>query len=304
MHKQYICTATFRCRRCRCGWTSHMYPTRAGRGPGRPRGRRPVALADRRLMVRPTARDTSAPPTSVWREATAAPTRSPVQGGGTAGRSLVARACRGGARRAAPSTPRLTRRTNPRGRRRIDGPSIRFAHDHVRLHPQPRRPRCTAARDAPPGAHRPAAAPPARARRRHRRRLPARRAHERRRRRPRRARHRRRGGLRADRRPRDDARDDLRAGRSSRAPACSRSASRSSRSAAAWRSPSLPSMASARRSDASPLNVGIRSEHAWVAALILMAVTDIALRAGILWLRREQLTAGTRPGVRTARGEA
>jgi len=51
-------------------------------------------------------------------------------------------------------------------------------------------------------------------------------------------------------------------------------------------------------------SVGIHSEQAWVAALILMAVTDIALRAGILWLRREQLAGARHADLRTARGEA
>ncbi|HEY5143437.1 MAG TPA: hypothetical protein VII98_08055 [Solirubrobacteraceae bacterium] len=48
-------------------------------------------------------------------------------------------------------------------------------------------------------------------------------------------------------------------------------------------------------------SVGIHSQHAWVAALVLMAVTDIALRAAILWVRRSRLAATGRTGVLTAR---
>jgi hypothetical protein len=44
-------------------------------------------------------------------------------------------------------------------------------------------------------------------------------------------------------------------------------------------------------------SVDITSEQAWVAALVLMAVTDIALRAAIMWMRREQLRAAARPAV-------
>jgi len=52
------------------------------------------------------------------------------------------------------------------------------------------------------------------------------------------------------------------------------------------------------------VNVGIHSQHAWVAALVLMAVTDIALRAAVLWLRRERLVGARRTGVLTARSGA
>jgi len=38
-------------------------------------------------------------------------------------------------------------------------------------------------------------------------------------------------------------------------------------------------------------SVGITSQTAWVAALVLMAVVDIALRALLLWARRSQLRA-------------
>jgi len=40
-------------------------------------------------------------------------------------------------------------------------------------------------------------------------------------------------------------------------------------------------------------STGITSERAWVAALVLMMVTDIALRAVLLWVRREQLLGGS-----------
>jgi hypothetical protein len=39
-------------------------------------------------------------------------------------------------------------------------------------------------------------------------------------------------------------------------------------------------------------DVGIHSEQAWVASLVLMAVADLAVRAIVLWHRRRALTAG------------
>ena len=49
-------------------------------------------------------------------------------------------------------------------------------------------------------------------------------------------------------------------------------------------------------------DVGIHSEKAWIAALVLMAVTDLAVRAFILWRRREAVEHGTTwmPGLRAA----
>jgi hypothetical protein len=48
--------------------------------------------------------------------------------------------------------------------------------------------------------------------------------------------------------------------------------------------------------------VGIHSQQAWVASLILMAAADLVVRALILWRRRDRLAAGSgwTPGLQAA----